>query len=125
ILSKDNVGVEQYSQILLYLNYCFSSVGHYFASSVIRSRDQHTGNSMPVLAVESSFCLSLRKHSWIPVIDQVKIPLKNENFINLLGFKREVFPITIFELFMKWSCNLDSNSLWNLINTYEDRSCDT
>ncbi|CAF5100660.1 unnamed protein product, partial [Rotaria sp. Silwood1] len=90
----------------------------------------------------------LRTHSWIPVIggqfykpidvyylpvnhpfrhyvpclDQAKISLKNENFINLLGFKREILPITIFELFMKWSCNLDSDSLWNLINTNQDQS---
>ncbi|CAF3529276.1 unnamed protein product, partial [Rotaria sp. Silwood2] len=68
ILSKDNVSVEQYSQILLYLDNCFELVKHFFASSVIRSRDQHTGNPTPVLAVESSFCLLLRTHSWIPVI---------------------------------------------------------
>ncbi|CAF4848454.1 unnamed protein product [Rotaria sp. Silwood1] len=148
ISSKDNASVEQYSQILLYLDNCFELVKHFFASSVIRSRDQHTGNSTPVLAVESSFCLLLRTHSWIPVIggqfykpidvyylpvnhpfrhyvpclDQAKISLKNENFINLLGFKREILPITIFELFMKWSCNLDSDSLWNLINTNQDQS---
>ncbi len=102
---------------------------------------------MAVQGVESSFCLSLRKHSWIPVadgqflkptdvyylpennpfrryvpcLDQSKIPLRDQNFIQLLGFKQEIIPMTMFELLMKWSCNLDSDSLWTLINMSNDQ----
>lgn len=110
---------------------------------MIKSRERHLGTSVPVQGIESSFCLSLRKHSWIPVngeqlfkstdvyllpmnhpfrryfpcLDLSKVPLKNQDFINLLGFKQEIFPINIFELFMKWSCNLDNQSLQKLIDT--------
>jgi hypothetical protein len=142
IMSKENINYDQYAEILLYLDYCYQSIAPYYAASVIRSRDRHTGSSIPVQGVESSFCLSLRKHSWIPVsggqllkpadvyvlppnnpfrryipcLDQVKIPLRNQDFIKLLGFKQEIMPITIFELFMKWSCNLDQESLYRLID---------
>jgi len=141
ISSKENVGVDQYSKILCYLDYCFQPTSHFYASSVIRTRELYTGNPTPILGVESSFCLSLRKHSWIPVIggqlykptdvyylpsnhpfsryvpclDQSKVQLRNQDFIKLLGFKLEILPKTMFELFIKWSCNLDTDSLWNLI----------
>ncbi len=104
---------------------------------MIRSRDRHTGSQIPVQGVESSFCLSLRKHSWIPVsggqllkpadvyvlpsnnpfrryvpcLDQVKVPLRDQDFIKLLGFKQEIMPITIFELFMIWSCTVADKNL--------------
>ncbi len=141
ISSKENVGVDQYSKILRYLDYCFQSTSHFYASSVIRTRELYTGNPTPILGVESSFGLSLRKYLWIPVIDgqfykptdvyyfpsnhpfsryvpcldQSKIQLRNQDFIKLLGFKLQILPKTMFELFIKWSCNLDTDSLWNLI----------
>ena len=107
----------------------------------MRARARHDSSIPPVKGVESSFCLSLRKHSWIPVsgqlmkptdvyllppdnpfsqyvphFDILKIPLKNEGFIKLLGFQRNIMPMTIFELLMKWSCNLDRDSLRQLVN---------
>jgi hypothetical protein len=89
----------------------------------------------------------MRKHSWIPVaggqlfkptdvyvlpmnnpfrryvpcLDLSKIPLRNEDFIKLLGFKQQILHMTMFELLMKWSCNLDSESLHQLIDTNNNR----
>jgi hypothetical protein len=147
ITSKDIVNVGQYIEILLYLDYSYHTVRSYYAASVIRSRDRYTGDAESIQGVESSFCLSLRKHSWIPVIgeqlfkptdvyclpmnnpfrryvpclDPLKVPLTNKDFINLLGFKLEISPTTMFELLMKWSCNLDSESLRELVDTTDNQ----
>ena len=143
ITSKDNIDPNQYTFILLYLDYCFKFIPHYYSASVIKSRERHTGSVVPVQGVESSFCLALRKHPWIPVaggqllkpedvyilpsghpfrryvscLDPVKIPLKNPGFIQLLGFKQEILPMTMLELFMKWSCQLETDELHQLIET--------
>ena len=142
ISSTDHLSDEQYIEILLYLDYSYRSLARYYVASVIRSRERNTGDAEPIAGVESSLCLSLRKHSWIPIIDgqlfkptdvyclpmenpfrryvpcldPSRVPLKDKTFVNLLGFKMEISPKTMFELLLKWSCNLDSDSLWKLIN---------
>lgn len=144
ISSKDYVDIEHYSQILVYLDRCYEKVKEFFTASVFLDREFCPGNPRPVMAIESSFCLSLRKHAWIPVVnggfykpadvyylsmnnpfrrylpcvDSSKIALTNQNFVKLLEMQVEVQPVKMFELFMKWSCNLDSDTLWNLIKTY-------
>jgi hypothetical protein len=142
VSSNDNADADQYTQILLYLDRCHRYISTFYVASVIRARARHATTVAPVQGIESSFCLALRKHPWIPVaggqlfkstdvyflplnnpfrryvpcLDQSKIPLKDPNFISLLGLKQEIHPMTIFELLMKWSCNLDSDSLKKLIN---------
>jgi len=59
---------------------------------------------------------------YVPCLDQLKVPLRDQNFIKLLGFKQEIMPMTIFELLIKWSCNLDSESLHQLIDTTNDQA---
>jgi len=151
VTSMDVANSNQYFEILLYLDHYFSSIASYFAAIVIKSRERHLGKTVPVQGIESSFCLSLRKHSWIPIgtgqlfqstdvyilradhpfhryvpcFDQKKCPLKNRDFIQLLGFKQEIVPMTMFELFMKWSCNLDQQTLQQLIDTNQDAVSDT
>ncbi|CAF1431292.1 unnamed protein product, partial [Didymodactylos carnosus] len=142
VSSKDNNDVTRYTQILLYLDRWCQSMSAFYVASVIRARGRHVTTLAPVKGIESSFCLSLRKHSWIPVaggqlfkptdvyflplknpfcryvphLDRSKISLTDTNFVNLLGFKQEITRKTIFELLMKWSCNLDNDSLWKLVN---------
>ncbi|CAF1279749.1 unnamed protein product [Adineta steineri] len=147
IMSKDSLNANQYFEILRYLDYTFKFFGSYYASSVIRSRDRHTGETAPVHGVASSLCLSLRKHSWIPVsdgqlykpsdvyylpinnpfrryvpcLDPSVVRLSDMNFVQILGFKQEISHMTMFELLMKWSCNLNSDMLWKLINMTDEQ----
>ena len=140
--SKDNIEEIRYIEILRYLDRCFQTelISRFYVASVMRARARHDTSIPSVKGVESSFCLSLRKYSWIPVngqlmkptdvyllppdnpfiryiphFDRSKIPLKNVGFIKLLGFQQKITPMTIFELLMKWSCNLDRDSLWQLV----------
>ncbi|UJR16805.1 hypothetical protein I4U23_003704 [Adineta vaga] len=148
ITSKDSLTADQYLEILQYLDFTFQYFRSYYSASVIRSRDRHTGDISPVHGVASSLCLSLRGHSWIPVsneqfykpsdvywlpmnhpfrryvpcLDPLKVLLKDKNFIEVLGFQSEILPMTMFELLMKWSCNLDHDKLWKLINTSKEQN---
>jgi hypothetical protein len=100
----------------------------------------------PITNIPSTFCLSMREHTWIPIqggklaksddvyclhprsetlffhryvqhLDQTKLSLNNKHFIlNILGLKEHILPITMFEIFIKWSCGLDRDVLWTLIN---------
>ncbi|CAF2812536.1 unnamed protein product [Rotaria sp. Silwood2] len=141
ISSKDN-DIHQCTQLLLYLDQHHRLISRYYVASVLPSRMRHM-NMPPVKGVESSFCRSLRQHHWIPIVggkllkstdvyyllsnhplrryvphfDLVNISLKNPDFIfNILEFKKEITPMTMFELFMKWSCNLDRDTLYQIIN---------
>ncbi|CAM4909922.1 unnamed protein product [Rotaria socialis] len=143
ISSKDN-DINQCTQLLLYLHQHHRHIAMHYVASVVRSRMRHM-NVPPVKNVESSFLRSLRQHAWIPVVggklfkpsdvyylpsnnllrryvphlDSTKIPLKDSDFIfNILGLKKDITPITMFELFMKWSCNLDRDSLYQIINLH-------
>jgi hypothetical protein len=56
-------------------------------------------------------------HRYVPHFDQAKLSLNNRDFLlNILGLKEHVLPITMFEIFMKWSCDLDRDVLWTLIS---------
>jgi len=132
-------------QLLQYLDAHHPSVSVNYAASVVLARAHKFGHGTPIKAIESSFCLSLRQHAWIPVIGDIlykpsdvyflrpnsetsafrryvphldisKVSLRNEDFIyNILGIKSQVTYQTMFELLMKWSCDLDSEPLWNLV----------
>ncbi|CAF1576086.1 unnamed protein product [Didymodactylos carnosus] len=121
VSAKHNDDITRYTQILLYLDCWYQSISAYYVASVIRARARHATTLAPVKGIESSFCLSLRKHSWIPVAsgqlfkptDVYFLPLKNPfyryvphldrsissrhtNFINLLIFKQEIASMTIY-----------------------------
>jgi len=131
-------------QLLQYLDRHHSYVSVYYVASISLTRSHKYGHG-PIKAIESSFCRSLRQHTWIPVIGDIlykpgdvyflqennetsafrryvphldisKLSLRNEDFIyNILGIKSQVTHQIMFELLMKWSCDLDSESLWNLV----------
>ncbi len=133
-------------QLLQYLDKHHQTVSVNYAASIVLARGDKYGQGTTIKAIESSFCLSLRQHAWIPVdgdllykpnevyflrpdsetsafrryvphLDTSKLSLRNDDFIhNILGIKSYVTHQMIFELLMKWSCNLDSESLWNLVN---------
>jgi hypothetical protein len=143
---SQTVDLELCVQLLQYLDNYHQSASMYYAASVMLARAHKYGHGTPIRAIESSFCLSVRQHAWIPVIgdklfkpgdvyflpqnsetsvfrryiphlDVSKISLKNGDFIyNILGIKSQVTHRTMFELLMKWSCDLDSESLWKLVN---------
>ncbi len=143
---NQTVDLELCVQLLQYLDKHHRSVSSYYAASVMLARAHKYGHATPIKAIESSFCLALRQHAWIPVVgdklfkpsevyllpadsqisafrrylphlNDSKVSLHDEDFIyNILGIKSQVAPRTIFELLMKWSCGLDSESLWNLVN---------
>ena len=141
ISSKECADAEHYSQILCYLSQCYDKVKEFFSASIFLSRDHFPGSPKSVQGIESSFCLSLKRRAWIPVangllykpndvyhlpmnhpfrryvpcIDLSKIRLTDENFISLLEMKRDITTETMFELLMKWSCHLESDSLWKLL----------
>ncbi|CAF3404047.1 unnamed protein product [Rotaria socialis] len=146
--SGDNqtVNLELCVRLLQYLDSHYRDDPSYYAGSVSLFRPHKFARHTPIKGIESSFCLSLRQHAWIPVhgdillkssevyllppndptsvfrryvphIDESKVRLKEQEFIyNILGIRSKIEHRTIFELFMKWSCNLDSESLSKLIN---------
>lgn len=132
-------------QLLQYLDKHHQIVSVNYAATVLLARAHKYGNATPIKAIDSSFCNALQQNAWIPVIgdilckprdvylipsnsetsvfrryvphlDTSKVSLRNEDFVyKILGIKPQVRHGTIFELFMKWSCDLDSESLWNLV----------
>ncbi|CAF3761406.1 unnamed protein product [Adineta steineri] len=138
--------IELCIRLLQYLHDQHRLISTYYSASVYLVRTSKYNQSTPEQGIESSFCFSLRRHAWIPVIgnklykpnevyllssdnqtsvfqqylphlDVSKVSLNNKDFIfNILGIKSQVTHQTIFELLMKWSCDLDSETLWNLVN---------
>ncbi|CAF1595055.1 unnamed protein product, partial [Didymodactylos carnosus] len=141
------------AQLLVSLDRFHRFISSYYTASVVLSHG--SGQYSPAQGVESSFCLSVRQHVWIPVVgnqllkpaevyflpqsnnnnvpsssffcryvphlDSAKVPLNDNDFIdNILVLKKQVLPMTMFELFMKWSCSLDSDTLWRLVNANND-----
>ncbi|CAF4681057.1 unnamed protein product [Rotaria sp. Silwood1] len=133
-------------QLLRYLDRHHKHISNYYAGSVMLTRAHKFGHHTPIKGIKSSFCMSVQQHAWIPVygdtllkpgdvyllpansqtsvfrqyiphLDESKVSLNDVDFIyNILGIKSQVEHRTMFELLMKWSCNLDSESLWNLVN---------
>lgn len=132
-------------QLLQYLDRNYKNVSQHYIATIMLARAHKSGNATPIKGVESSFCNSLRQSTWIPVtggilykpsdvyllppnsktspfrqyvphLDESKISLTNEDFIyNILGIKSQVEHQTMFELLMKWSCDLHRKSLWKLV----------
>ncbi|CAF2658198.1 unnamed protein product [Rotaria sp. Silwood2] len=143
---SQTIDLELCVQLLRYFNHHHEYISNYYVGSVMLARAHKYGHHTPIKGIKSSFCVSLQQHAWIPVygdallkpgdvyllpansqtsvfrryiphLDESKVPLHDSNFIyNILGIKSQVEPRTMFELLMKWSCNLDSKSLWNLVN---------
>ena len=133
-------------QLLHYLDVNHESVSPNYVATIVLDRADKFGHGVSIQGVESSFRSSLRQLAWIPVdgnllckpsdvylipsnnetaafrrylphVDMSILTLRNPDFVyNILGMKSEVTHQTMFELLMKWSCNLDSESLWNLVN---------
>lgn len=134
------------TQLLQYLDIHHETVSPNYVATIILDRADKFGHGTPIKGVPSSFRSSVQQHAWIPVdgdllckpsdvylikqnsptiafrryvphVDTSNLFLRNEDLAyNILGMKPEILPKTIFELLMKWSCNLDSESLWNLVN---------
>ncbi len=133
-------------KLLIYLDRYHETLSNYYTASIIYVDQLKSGRRRPVKTIPSTFCLSLRQHAWIPIegdklaksddvyclhpksetilfrryvshLDQTKLSLNNRDFIfNILGLKEHVLPMTMFEIFMKWSCTLDRDTLWTLLN---------
>ncbi|UJR37109.1 hypothetical protein I4U23_029813 [Adineta vaga] len=145
-LDENNIDdLDLCGQLLQYLNNQYQHTALYYSASVCLAYT-YKHNPTPISGVESSFCLSVRQHAWIPVVggklfkpndvyllssdnqtsafrryvphlDESKVSLNNTDFIsNILGIKRYVSHRTMFELLMKWACDLDMETLWNLVN---------
>ena len=125
-----------------YLHDLYRDTAPFYTASIVLKRNRYGGYGDTNRGIPSSFCSLLRNSSWIPVggdtlskpadayyfptdsifqqylphIDTTRLQLKNSDFIcSILGIQSNVSTRTIFELLMKWSCNLDSESLWTLI----------
>ncbi|CAF1079827.1 unnamed protein product [Rotaria sordida] len=133
------------SKLLIYLDRHHATVAPCYTASIILVDQVKSGRRRPEKYIPSTFCLSLRQYAWIPIesgklakpddvyclspksetsffhryvshLDQAKVSLNNRDFIlNILGLQEHVLPMTILELFMKWSCNLDRDALWMLL----------
>ena len=133
-------------QLLQYLDVHHETVSPNYVATIILDRADKFGHSTPIKGVQSSFRSSLCQHAWIPVdggllckpgdvyliqsnnatapfrryvphVDTSNLTLRNGDLAySILGMKPEIPHKAIFELLMKWSCNLDSESLWNLVN---------
>lgn len=146
---KHPTDLELCVQLLRYLDQRYQYIAHYFTATVMIARGHQYGQQTKIKGIESSFCLDVRQSAWIPVsgnvlrkpadvyllssnspiaafrryiphLDESKLTLTNPEFIyNILGIKSQVEPRTIFELFMKWSCDLESQKLSTLIKQTE------
>ena len=144
--NNTSADIDFYSKLLIYLDRYHEIFSRYYTASIILTDQLKSGRRRPETTIPSTFCLSMRQHAWIPIesgklsrsddvyclhpksetlvfhryvphLDQVKLSLKNRNFmLNTLGLKDHVLPMTMFELFMKWSCTLDRDTLWTLVN---------
>ncbi|CAF1112321.1 unnamed protein product [Rotaria sordida] len=133
------------SKLLNYLDRHHATVAPCYTASIILVDQVKSGRRRPEKYIPSTFCLSLRQYAWIPIesgklakpddvyclspksetsffhryvshLDQAKVSLNNREFIlNILGLQEHVLPMTIFELFMKWSCSLNRDALWMLL----------
>ncbi|CAF3623985.1 unnamed protein product [Rotaria sp. Silwood1] len=138
--------IDLYSKLLIYLDRHHAALAPWYTASIILADQVKSGRRRPEKNIPSTFCLSLRQHAWIPIeggklakpddvyclspksetsffhryvshLDQSKVSLNNRDFIlNILGLQEHVLPTTMFELFMKWSCDLDRDALWMLLS---------
>lgn len=134
------------AQLLQYLDANYETISANYGATIVLLRAEKAGYGSTVKIIDSSFCSAVRQHAWIPVdgglllkpsdvylirsnsetvafrryvphVDMSILTLGNADFVyKILGIKSEVAHQTMFELLMKWSCNLDSESLWKLIN---------
>jgi hypothetical protein len=130
-----------YTKLLIYLDCYHSTCSRYYKASIIYLDQIKSGRRRPITDIPSTFSLALKHQAWIPIqggklaipddvynlhpksetlffrryvphLDQTVVSLKNREFIlNILGLKEHVLPITMFELFMKWSCGFDRETL--------------
>ncbi|CAF0986825.1 unnamed protein product [Adineta steineri] len=135
-------------QLLQYLQDHYRSTSQYYDSSLVRSRHKKMNQNEQVKTMESSFRLTLKKHSWIPVtneklcrpadvyclespyelfrsyvphLDLTKVSIKDQNFMfNILGIQNTIPTKFLFKLLMKWSSNLEHDQIDDLIQTNEN-----
>ena len=132
--------------LLTYLDRHHATFSKYYLASIIAADQVKSGRRHADARIPSTFCLSLKHHIWIPIegnklakaddvynihpksetlcfrryvqhLDQTKLTLTNREFVtSTLGLKEHVLPVTMFEIFMKWSCDLNQNILWMMLN---------
>ncbi|CAF2878871.1 unnamed protein product [Rotaria sp. Silwood2] len=144
--NNTTAGIDLYSKLLIYLDRHHAALASCYTASIILADQVKSGRRRPEKNIPSTFCLSLRQHAWIPIeggklakpddvyclspksetsffhryvlhLDQSKVSLNSREFmLNILGLQEHVLPMTMFELFMKWSCGLDLDALWMLLS---------
>ena len=147
VVESGTADYETCTQLLQYLHDQYEQMACYYAVSIFIARAQKFGESKSIASADSSFLQSLRQHAWIPALDGKLykpsevycLPMKDQmsacrryvphldfEKLNLgkaefiyktLGMQQQIAPRTIFELLMKWSCNLDKEPLWTLIQS--------
>ncbi|CAF1666475.1 unnamed protein product, partial [Adineta ricciae] len=145
-LNNTTTDIDFCVSLLTYLDRHHPTLSKYYLASIISADQVKSGRRQADTRIPSTFCLSLRHHIWIPIegnrlakaddvynihpksetlcfrryvqhLDQAKLTLTNRSFVvDTLGLKEHVLPITMFELFMKWSSNLNQNILWMMLN---------
>jgi hypothetical protein len=138
--------IDLYTKLLIHLDRYHATFSRYYTASVIVIDQVKSKRRRPDKCIPSTFCLSLRKHAWIPIeggklakpddvyclhpksetlffhryvphLDRAKLSLNNREFIlSILGLKEHVLPMTMFEIFMKWSCDFDRDVLRTLLS---------
>ncbi|CAF1088950.1 unnamed protein product [Rotaria sordida] len=133
------------TKLLIYLDRYHAAFSRYYTASVISLDQLKSGRRRSEKSIPSTFCLALKQYAWIPIegsklaksddvyclhpksetlffhryvphLDQAKLSLNNRDFIsNILGLKEHVLPMTMFEIFMKWSCGFDHDTLETLL----------
>lgn len=139
------VDIDLCTKLLIYLDRHHATRSQFYTASIILMDQVKSGRRKPEKGIPSTFSLSLRQHAWIPIeggklakpddvyclhpesqtavfrhyiphLDQTKLSLTNRDFrLNILGLKEHVLPVTMFKLFMKWSCGFDRDILETLL----------
>ena len=145
ILTPSN-DIDFYAKLLLYFDRNHPMLTKYYMASIISKDQIKSGRRRAETTIPSTFSLSMREYSWIPIeggrlsksidvyclnpqsdtsffrryiqhLDQTKVSFTNQQFPReILGIQEHVLPLTILELFIQWSCGLDREILWTLIN---------
>ncbi|CAF4753864.1 unnamed protein product [Rotaria socialis] len=140
------VDIDLCTKLLIYFDRHHATLSQFYTASIILMDQVKSGRRRPKKGIPSTFYLSLRQHAWIPIegdqlakpddvyclhpksetavfhryiphLDQTKLSLNNQDFrLNILGLKEHVLPVTMFEIFMKWSCGFDRDVLLALLS---------
>jgi hypothetical protein len=145
LLSSPDLDYQLCVKLMDHLNKNYAEMHHAMSAAVLRSRFAKSAKPRPELDFPSSFSRSLCKHAWIPVgegklmkpngvyllsehqrilhryvphVDSSRVALQQKDpLVGALGLRCEIAKRTLFNLFMKWSCDLDEKSVDQLIQS--------